>query len=373
MNTCPLVFQPICKPKVWGGRNLERLLGKSLPPDEPIGETWECADLPDAQSVVARGPAKGKTLHELVESWGKDLLGRADPVDGRFPLLLKFLDAAQDLSIQVHPDAETARRLGGDVRVKHEAWYVIDAAPDAAIYRGLKPGVSLEQLADAVRQAPAAVIDHLNRIPVRPGRTYYLPSGTLHALGAGVVVAEIQTPSDTTYRLYDWDRVRPDSDAGLHIDEALACIRTDVDPAAFEKKSHVGDVFTTVTRLVSCPSFTIEKVRFTAGVEQEIPYAELVCWMVLDGRGEIRHGNSGVESFAKGDTVILPAALDRARLETAEDCTWLEITIPTKSDLAAFPRPDRRELAAGGDKGATPIPLNIDIAKTETDATDPST
>ncbi len=365
MNVCPLVFDPICKPKIWGGRNLERLLDKKLPPGESIGETWECADLPDAQSIVARGPARGKTLHELVETWGKGLLGRAEPVDGRFPLLLKFLDAAQNLSIQVHPDPATAKRLGGDVRVKHEAWYVVDAAPDAAIYRGLEPGVTLDRLAHDVRSDPASIVDALKRIPVKPGRTYYLPSGTLHALGAGVVVAEIQTPSDVTYRLYDWGRVRPESDAGLHVEEALSCIRTDLDPAAFEKKAHVAAVYTTVTRLVACPSFVIEKVRFASGIEMEIPYAELVCWMLLAGRGEIHHGRGGVETFAKGDTVILPAALEDARVKALDDCVWLEITIPAPSDLAGFARPDRAALAAPSTTGPAPIPLNIDVRRAD--------
>lgn len=389
MNVCPIILEPIPKPKIWGGRNLERLLGKALPPDEPIGETWECADLEAAQSVVARGPARGKTLHELVETWGKDLLGRAEPVDGRFPLLLKFLDAAQDLSIQVHPDPETARRLGGAVRVKHEAWHILDAIDGAVIYRGLRPGVAVADLADAVRADPAAIVSYLNRIPVKSGQTYYLPSGTLHALGAGVVVAEVQTPSDITYRLYDWGRARPEADAGLHIDEALACIRTDLDPAVHERKSHVAGIFTTVTRCVTCPSFVIEKVRFIGGIEQEIPYAELVCWMVLEGSGEIRYGRGGgkggrgagsggsgsdsgggsssgvssggsVETFARGDVVILPASLDSAVLQTTEDCVWLEVTVPAESDLAGYARPQREQSTASGEKAAdTGVPLNI--------------
>ncbi len=360
MNVCPLVFEPICKPKIWGGRNLERLLDKALPPDEPIGETWECADLEAGQSVVARGPARGRTLHELVTEWGADLLGRAAPVDGRFPLLLKFLDAAQDLSIQVHPDPDTARRFGGSVRVKHESWHIIDAADNAVIYRGLRPGATVEALAAAMKRDPAAIVDFLHRIPVKPGRTYYLPSGTLHALGAGVVVAEIQTPSDITYRLYDWGRIRPDSDAGLDVEQGLACIRTDIDPGAFEKKSHVAGVFTTVTRLVTCPSFVIEKVRFAEGMEQDIPYAEPVCWMVLAGRGEIHHAG-GMEAFARGDVVVLPAALRDPRLKTLEDCVWLEVTIPVASDLAAFPRLTREQLNARDGTGGAPIALNIDV------------
>lgn len=360
MDVHPLVFEPIFKPKVWGARNLERLFGKPLPPGDRYGESWECADLENGRSVVASGPAKGRTLHALVEAWGTDLLGRAPAVDGCFPLLIKFLDAAEDLSIQVHPDPETARRLGGEVRVKHEAWHVIEAGPDACIYRGLKPDTSVESLRQAMAERPDAIVEHLRRIPVKAGHTYFLPSGTLHALGAGVVVAEIQTPSDITYRLYDWGRVRPDSDAGLHIEEGLACIRTDIDFAQFEKRSHVTSVFTTVTRLVTCPSFIIEKVRFIGGIEQEIPYAELVCWVVLEGSGAIHYGDAGRTVFKLGDVVVLPAALKNPRLKTETDSAWLEVTIPAESDLAAFPRPSHALLREPRDANQRLVDLRAD-------------
>lgn len=366
MDVCPLVFQPIFKPKVWGGRNLARLLDKALPGGEPIGESWECADLEAGQSVVARGSMRGKTLHEVVERWGPALLGRAALVDGRFPLLIKFLDAVQDLSIQVHPDPETARRLGGDVRIKHEAWHILEARGDAAIYRGLRPGVTVDALAAALAETPAAIVDFVERVPVKPGQTYFLPSGTLHALGAGVVVAEVQTPSDITYRLYDWGRVRPDSDAGLHVEQGLACIIPDLDPKEFEKRSHVAGTFTTVTRLVECPSFRIEKVRFVSGVEQDIPYAELVCWIILEGAGEIVFGGAGAaagrETFRRGDTLILPAGIRDARLHTHSECAWLEVTIPAPSDLAGRPRIPHGRPESSARPGA-PVPLNIDIGK----------
>ena len=343
MLPCPLIFQPIYRPKIWGGRNLERLLGRSLPPGEKIGESWECADLANDHSVVARGPAKGQTLRQLVGEWGPALLGRARLVDGRFPLLIKFLDACEDLSVQVHPPPDAPAELGA-ASTKHEAWFVLDAADGAAIYRGLAPGVTVETLASILAGHPETVPQYLRRIPVRRGDTYYLPAGTVHALGAGVVVAEVQTPSDITYRLYDWGRVRPGADAGLHIEQGLACIRTAIDFAPFERRSHVASVFTTVTRLVTCPSFIIEKVRFAGQVEMDIPYAELVCWIILEGQSEIQYGETsaaerGVEPFAKGDVVLLPAGLEQPRLKTLTDCAWLEVTIPAPSDLAEHPRP----------------------------------
>ncbi len=328
MNMHPLILEPIFKAKVWGARNLERLFNKSLPPNENIGESWECADLDAGQSTVARGPAQGKTLHALVDEWGVDLLGSAKLTNERFPLLIKFLDAAQDLSVQVHPDAKTAQRLGGNVHVKHEAWYILEAEKGACIYRGLKPGSTVGMLEQEIRNRPAAIMDHLCKIQVLPGEVYYLPSGTLHALGAGVVVAEVQTPSDITYRLYDYDRVRPAGDAGLHVDQGLACIRTDIDIAQFEKRTDLQSSFATTAGLVRCPSFAIDEMRSEGDTQRDIPRGELAVWIILEGQGEIRYGNDGVEHFAKGDVVILPAALDRPVLETHAPCKWLGVTIP---------------------------------------------
>jgi len=352
---CPLIFNPIFRPKVWGGRNLERLLRKSLPAGEPIGESWECADLDEGQSVVAAGPAAGRTLHDLVESWGGDLLGRAALVGGRFPLLIKFLDAVQPLSIQVHPDAEAAARIGGTARPKEEMFYVIDAAPGGCIYLGLQPAVSHDDLAAAIRNGRLEAL--LHRIPVKSGQSFHASPGTIHALGAGVVVAEVETPSDTTYRLYDWGRTRLGGDAGLHVTEALESVRLgDVAPPT-PPRSHVGGLFTTVTRLIECPAFVVEKVRFVEGMEMEIPYAELVAWIVLAGRGSVRHAG-GEQRFAAGDVVVLPAALCEGRLKTEEDCTWLEVTIPTASDLADMPRPDANALRDPA-SGHGPVQVNL--------------
>ena len=276
MDVHPLIFEPIFKRKIWGGHRIQALFGqKQLPPDIPIGESWEVCDLETDQSVVAAGPAKGKTLGQLVREWGTDLIGRAPLYDGHFPLFIKFLDAVENLSVQVHPDEAMARKLGGNVRAKHEAWYVLQADGDAAIYRGVKDGVTREQFERALADGTVAAL--LNRIPVKPGSVYYLPSGTVHALGAGVVVAEIQTPSNITYRVFDWNRV--DEATGqpreMHVEQALECIhfgRTDTQP---QPRSHIASHWTTVTRLVTCDSFTIEKVRRTEGVEPDIVCVEM--------------------------------------------------------------------------------------------------
>ncbi len=360
MNVSPLVFEPILKPKIWGGRKLGELLGKRLPEaGERYGESWECADLEGGQSVVARGPQAGKTLGELVKTWGTDLLGRAAPAGGRFPLLIKFLDAAEPLSIQVHPGPEAAARRGGHVPIKHEAWYVIDAEPGACIYRGLRPAVDADALRAVVTKRPAAILDFLERVPAKRGQAYFLPAGTVHALGAGVLVAEIQTPSEVTYRLYDWERSRPANDLGLHVEEALDCIRPAVDFSAHERRSHVTSLYTTVTRLVACPSFVVEKVRFVEGVEQEIPYAELVAWVVLEGEGEVCYAGGSL-GFRRGEVVILPAGLRDARLKTHADLACLEVTVPVESDLKPFARPEREGLGRRLPGEIGPIQVRID-------------
>jgi len=353
----PIVFEPIFKPRLWGGRRLETLLNKRLPPDVAIGESWELADLEEDQSVVAAGPMKGKPLGELARLWGLDLLGRAELFEGRFPLLIKFLDANETLSVQVHPDEATAKRLGGKIRVKHEAWYVIEAQPGAVIYRGLREGLDAEALRRAVNDDRVESV--LNVIPARKGHCYYLPSGTLHALGGGIVVAEVQTPSDITYRLYDWNRL--DSVTGrrreLHVEEALGCLSYEPPPAQ-DPPQHTASVWASVTNLVRCESFVIERVRMVDGVEMEIPYAEMVIWIVLEGRGSIVcEGLSGPTSFAMGDTVLIPAGMKKGRVLTHANCMWLEVSVPIRSSLAGFDRPHRRSLReSGGDYVSIQLP-----------------
>ncbi|MGD2110016.1 MAG: mannose-6-phosphate isomerase [Phycisphaerae bacterium] len=360
MDVYPLIFEPILKPKIWGGRNLARVLNKQLPPDDATGESWEAADLEDDQSVVKSGPARGRTLGQLVAEWGTHLVGRAPLFEGRFPLLIKFLDATQTLSVQVHPDEAMAHRLGGRVRVKNEAWYVVNAEPSGFIYRGLRSGVDAPALVDAIQRKQVETV--LERIPARKGHCFYLPSGTLHALGAGVLVAEVQTPSDVTYRVYDWDRVDPSTGKprDLHLEQALQCISFDTSPIAGERTEHVASVWASVTSLVRCPSFTIERVRMSEGVDQQIPHQELVVWMVLEGRGTITcAGEAAPVDFAAGDTVVIPAAIRDGRVQTHEDCMWLEVTIPVESSLAEFERPDRQSLSQTPDPNERTVPLNV--------------
>jgi mannose-6-phosphate isomerase len=329
----PLKFEPIYKEKVWGGRTLEKF-GRTLPGDAKIGESWEVADL-GATSVsgggggaersrIRNGPLAGLTLHEAIGLHGERLLGRLQLTPtGDFPLLVKFLDAGDNLSVQVHPSPAYAREHP-DAHLKSEAWYIIDAVPGSVIYKGVKEGTTPQQFREAIEQN--RVEELMIAVPVKPGDCHYLPSGTCHALGAGILVAEVQTPSDTTYRVYDWGRTGRE----LHVEQALACI--EFGPARtqqYEKRSHIAGMFTAVSHLVSCEYFRIEKVRMTEGYEQEIPYDQPTIWMVLDGRGWITPGGGAKPvDFQRGDTLLMPASCRDAHVRLDADTVWLEVTFP---------------------------------------------
>jgi mannose-6-phosphate isomerase len=336
----PLKFQPIFKQKVWGGRHLEKL-GKPLPGDTGnlIGESWEITDLVQTspsgggggteRSVVANGPLAGQTLHDLIERFGSRLMGRVALSEaGEFPLLVKFLDARQHLSVQVHPSADFCR-THPKTSLKSEAWYVLDAEPGAVIYKGIRAGVTPERFRAAVQSgSPDTVRELLIEVKVKAGDCHYLPSGTCHALGAGSVVAEVQTPSDTTFRVFDWGR----TDRELHLDEAMACIQFGPpDVRRHEKRSHIAGMFTTITRLIDCEHFRIEKVRMAESYEQEIPYDQPAVWMVLEGKGRILPApGSGAPTvpFTRGETLLIPANMDDARVALDADTVWLEVTFP---------------------------------------------
>lgn len=333
----PLLFQPIYKEKVWGGRTLERL-GRTLPdgPQTKVGESWELADLGQTsasgggggaeRSVVANGPLAGKTLHEVMETAGPALLGDLQPNEfGEFPLLVKFLDARENLSVQVHPSPEYAASHR-DAFLKSEAWYIVDCDPGAVIYKGVKEGVTADQMRAALEHnTDEAVIPLLITVPVKPGDCHYLPSGTCHALGAGVLVAEVQTPSDTTFRVYDWGRKGRE----LHVEQALQCI--DFGPPNVTKHevgTKVAGRDTTVTHLVRCEFFTIDRVRVERGVELAIGKDQPLVWMVLEGEATLRCDGGPDVRVGPGQTLLLPPALRNGRAAFAGEATYLEVGFP---------------------------------------------
>jgi mannose-6-phosphate isomerase len=316
-----LTFEEIYKERIWGGRNLERLFGKKLPAGTNIGESWELADLPEDKSVVANGPAAGKKIAELVKEWQGDLLGNAQLDGGEFPLFIKMLDANDILSVQVHPDYESAEKMGGSVRAKYEAWYIVDAEEDAYIYMGFKSGTTPKMVENAIARGTLATL--LVKHPARKGDFFYLPGGTVHALGSGIVVAEIQTPSNTTFRLYDWNRV--DAKTGqqreLHIDQSLKCVHfQDV------LEDQIKLPFTDdpqVEPLVCAPTFSIDKAVRNAGDSIRVQTGEPIAWVIIEGRGTLCDDEVTV-SLKPGQTVLVPAAARNVKAEFSTACTYLQ-------------------------------------------------
>jgi mannose-6-phosphate isomerase len=236
MDWSPLKFEPIFKERVWGGRNLERLYHKALPVGKAIGESWELCDRPGESNRVIRGGFAGKTLRWLIETHPEELLGVTNA--DRFPLLVKVLDANERLSLQVHPPAEVAKRLGGEP--KSEMWFVAEAAENAKLYVGLKSGVTREQF--ELKCQNGSVADCFHQISSKRNDAIFLQSGRVHALGEGNVIFEIQQNSDTTYRVFDWNRLGLDGvPRKLHLSESLDSIDfRDFEPSlinhAFEER-----------------------------------------------------------------------------------------------------------------------------------------
>ncbi len=342
----PLKFKPRFVEKIWGGRKLETILHKPLPPGKSIGESWELYDFPPGvvdnssdwiSAEVANGPLAGRTLHQLVKDYGTQLHGDVELVGGggdgelgQFPILIKFLDAREDLSVQVHPPQAYADAHPG-AHLKTEAWYVFQHEPQARILKGLMPGVTQSRFESQIKEG--TVEQSIRAIPVKEGDCHFLPSGTVHALGAGILVAEVQTPSDTTFRVFDFNRLENGKPRKLHVNEALDCIDFSGKPEEKQPRSHVAGYFTTVTRLVKCPYFQIEKVRMTEGVAEPVPYDQPVVWMMLLGDAEVRvDGMREPTLISRGDTVLLPAHMNKPTIKTLSDCQWLEVTFPSSTN-----------------------------------------
>ena len=317
----PLTFHPIFKERVWGGRNLERLYQKNLPPGAPIGESWEISDRPGDVSVVANGPFAGKDLHWLMEQHARELLGDAKPAMGnRFPLLCKILDTREKLSLQVHPPAHKAAELGGEP--KTEMWFVADAAPGAELFVGLKRGVTRQEFEKKIKTGEVA--DCFHRISVRTGDAMFLPSGRVHAIGAGLVIFEIQQNSDTTYRVFDWNRVGLDGKPReLHVAQSLASIDfSDFEPAPVLSKFAGEEIKT--RPLVKDPLFNVEAVKMDSGARLESKARKLQIVAVVSGRFEIKSGSTSV-NLAAGQFCLIPAGLDRTEISATAQTTLLRV------------------------------------------------
>jgi mannose-6-phosphate isomerase len=297
--------------RMWGGRRLESKFGKKLPPNTKIGESWEIVDRPEAQSVVRTGALRGKTLHELWTQDRQQIFGHL-PDSARFPLLIKLLDASEKLSLQVHPPEGVAAKLGDEP--KTEFWYVGVAEPDSELFVGLKEKMSRGQFEEALHSGTIA--GHVHSIPIKAGDAMFLPAGRFHAVGAGNILVEIQQNSDTTYRVFDWNRLdERGKPRQLHIDEALQCI--DFDDVTPNLAKPEGEV------LVRHELFEIQKWNLDSprGIVPRGQFAIVICLAGTIGSADV--------DFAPGEVFLVPASLqDRQLHPRATQTSLLCVTIP---------------------------------------------
>lgn len=326
----PLVFRPIFKERVWGGRKLEELYGKLLPPGARIGESWEMSDRPGDVSVIDNGSLAGKDLHWLLENHSAELLGPGITTK-RFPLLVKILDAQEKLSLQVHPPASRAGELGGEP--KTEMWYVAAAKPGAELYAGLKRGVTRLQFVQSIRDGTVA--DCFHRLPVQTGDALFLPSGRVHAIGDGLVIFEIQQNSDTTYRVFDWNRLGLDGKPReLHLEQSLASIDfQDFEPSCVspELKSAGSLKFRT---LVNDPLFRVDVWRTYASGSMLCSGGKMRILGVVEGRIVIADqvNTTSVELNA-GQFCLVPASIGKYESHFDSVTTFLDVTLGEKVPL----------------------------------------
>ena len=317
----PLTFKPILKERIWGGRNLETLYHKSLPPGQRVGESWEISDRPGDESVIANGVWRGKTLHGLMEQCPAELLGPRQLMPSRFPLLIKIIDAQEVLSLQVHPPAEMAAQLGGEP--KTEMWYVARAGVKAELFAGLKKGVTR---ADFERELAAKnVAQCFHRIAVKEGDAMFLPSGRVHALGADTVIFEIQQNSDTTYRVFDWNRLDANrKPRELHLEQSLASIDfADYEPSLLPRDVSPAKTGT-VRPLVKNELFEVNLRRWTANDELALPSGRMTIIGVVEGALQIE-GAGELVDIAAGQFCLIPAQCEGIVARTEKPSSFLEI------------------------------------------------
>jgi mannose-6-phosphate isomerase len=315
--TSPLRFVPFLRPMVWGARGLAEHLRKILPGTEPFGEAWEISDHPLHRSVVADGPYRGTKLRTLMEVDRQGLLGPDESKHDVFPWLVKFLDCRDWLSIQVHPDAQVVQKLRPGEKSKTEAWFIIKADPGSRIFAGLKPGIGPAELRKAV--AEGTTHEALHSFEPKAGQCVFLPAGTVHAVGGGVLMAEIQETSDVTFRLFDWNRVDSKGRGReLHIEESFASIHWDAGPVAPIETSPTARKQT----LVRCPFFNLDVCNLKSSAP--LGGGKMHVLVVISGQGAWPDGRI-VEA---GQSWVLPAAMPAQTLTTATPMQLLAASLP---------------------------------------------
>jgi mannose-6-phosphate isomerase len=322
----PLRFRPIFQYRIWGGRRLDEALNQSLPIEGPVGEAWVLSDREDHPSIVANGPHKGQTISELLHRFPEQIMGKIAGRFSRFPLLLKFLDAKEMLSVQVHPSDRQKNYLPEGEHGKTEAWFVLEAEPESRIYAGLKQGTNEENLEQSIKKGTVA--DCLSYFTPKPGDGVFIPAGTVHTLGGNIVVFEVQQNSDVTFRLYDWDHVdaKTNKKRDLQIEQALACIdfsKTSVGPVVPVVES-ANPVL--IERFFDCEHFVLRRLSgdssFKVGAEGK-PRV-VVC---IAGNGKLESGGANYD-IGKGDVYLMPAVIGECLFNPKGAVTLLEISLP---------------------------------------------
>ena len=329
----PLKMQPTFAERVWGGRRLAELLGKDLPPGKPIGESWELSDHPHGRSTIAAGPFAGKTIRWLLEHHGDAVLGPAELARGtaaRFAILVKFIDASDRLSVQVHPDDSYAGAHHPGESGKNECWTIIHAEPSAWMVHGLRPGVTRDQFAEAVE---VGKVEELLRIQaVAAGDFIWVPAGMVHAIGPGIVMAEVQQNSDVTYRVYDWNRKGLDGKPrALHVPQALDAIRFGGDflPSGGRGKT-ADETGLLIEHLVDCHVFSLSRIQLDRRPWAADTQEAFVCLIVLAGQANLVTAE-GTMPIRAGDTLLVPADAGEYVLEAAQKLTVLAAAPPGKT------------------------------------------
>ena len=308
----PIKFKPRLKERLWGGTRLGSVMGKKLPDGKKIGESWEVSGVQGDLSTVANGFLKGNNLQELIEIYMGEMVGEEvfAKYGDEFPVLIKLIDAQDVLSIQVHPDDKLAAERH-NAYGKTEMWYVVDCEPDAVLYVGFNRRVTESEYLDAV--AGGTVADLLNKVHVKPGDAYFIPAGTIHAIGKGLLIAEIQETSDVTYRVFDWDRVDEKGRMReLHTELALAAIDFG-EPQNYDVTRK--PVANTAVELESCPYFTVNVIELDGRMPNvNAARDSFTIYMCVDGEYSIERAGAAAEKVAKGETVLLPADLGAVTL-----------------------------------------------------------
>lgn len=323
----PLKFSPVLKDKIWGGSKIKTDLNIDFAPLPNCGEAWVISGVHDNPSIVSNGFLAGNELNELIEVYMGDIVGDVifNRMGHEFPLLIKFIDAADYLSIQVHPDDELAAKRGVG-NGKSEMWYIISADKDAELITGFKKDSSVDEYLKYMEKKRLPEL--LNRVKVKAGDVFYMPAGRVHALGPGILLAEIQQTSDTTYRIYDWDRVDENGKSRqLHIDEALDAIDF---KAHDDYKANYKEEKNASTNMVSSPYFTTNIIVFDRALAKD--YSELdsfVIYICVEGDVTIVHDGTEEKqvNLKKGEAALIPAIIDRIDLIPSKNTKLLEVFI----------------------------------------------